>query len=152
VAGESVHVEGLRDLRRQLQALDRELDSQYRGELRAELKQVAETAAGWVRAALPFDTSRKKRQTGVVEHWREAIKAGTSVDGAYVEWGRARVPYAGWLEFGGTRQGRPGSKPAQRDRVQGGRYVYPTVHSARPTLEREVSAALERMIRRAGLE
>ena len=51
-----------------------------------------------------------------------SVKAGTDGEGATVELG-AGVPYAGWIEFGGSR-GRP--------LVPQGRYLYPTALAAEP--------------------
>lgn len=152
MADQRIYVDGLRDLRRALQALDEDLDTRAaRNELRAELKEVAELAAQRIRLRVPYDTSRRRKQRGVAEHWRDKISAGASQRSAYVTWGRGTVPYAGWLEFGGTRKGRGGGE-ATRPRTPDGRFVFPEVARARSVLERNLAERLDRLIRRHGLD
>ena len=75
---------------------------------------VAEKAASATRMRVPH---RSGTLAGSVE-------AGHEEDGASVGMG-AGVPYAGWIEFGGSR-GRP--------YVSSGRYLYPTATGAEPAL------------------
>lgn len=53
-----------------------------------------------------------------------------------------RVPYAGWIEFGGSR-GRP--------YVSRGRYLFPAAEAERGPIFNTLSKSLEDLIRRAGL-
>ena len=46
---------------------------------------------------------------------------------------KGEVPYAGWIEFGGTREGGRNSW-AEREYVEEGRYLYPVAFSAEPVL------------------
>ena len=76
-------------------------------------QQVAEQVAGVVRGRVPH---RSGRLASSVETGRVAPH-GVSVGIG------AGVPYAGWIEFGGTH-GRP--------YVAGGRYLFPTAEAAEP--------------------
>lgn len=58
--------------------------------------------------------------------------------GAKTAMGKARVPYAGWIEFGG--KGRP--------YVPAGRYLFPTAVQTQGRVEREAADAAETEIRR----
>jgi len=81
---------------------------------------VAEEAAGTVEMVVP-------RYTGALAaSVTAALKSARSKkEGARVAMGKG-LPYAGWIEFGGTR-GRP--------RVPTGRYLYPTALDVVPQLE-----------------
>jgi hypothetical protein len=61
--------------------------------------------------------------------------------GAAVREGRAKVPYAGWIDFGGTRK-RP--HPATRPFIKVGRYLYPSAGPLAADAARTYAAALER--------
>jgi hypothetical protein len=57
------------------------------------------------------------------------------------------VPYAGWIEFGGVREGRGGGQ-AERDYISEGRYLYPAALDAEPVLIAAGTKAAEDEIRR----
>jgi hypothetical protein len=59
-----------------------------------------------------------------------------------------RVPYAGWVEFGG-QTGRPGTPP--RPFVKGGRFLFPAAERQRDPVFRDLERGLSDLIRRAGL-
>jgi hypothetical protein len=50
------------------------------------------------------------------------VRTNATRTGATVRMGRARIAYAGWIEFGGTRK-RPHA--AHRDYFKGGQYMFP---------------------------
>ena len=120
MAEPGVGIEGLGDFRRALKNVDRELPKELRARMRSD---VADPVAALVKARVPVRSGR----------WRKAIRGGATQRVAYVQWGRASVPYAGWMEFGGgipnKRSGkRKAGKPFRyRTFVQEGRYVRPTV-------------------------
>lgn len=58
--------------------------------------------------------------------------------GANVSIGNEGTPYAGWVEFGGTR-GRP--------YISEGRYLYPVALADRAQVDRDVTTTTEREIR-----
>ena len=120
MAEPGVGIEGLGEFRRALKQVDRELPKQLRAAMRSE---VADPVAEKVKSRVPVRSGR----------WLKAIRGGATQRTAYVQWGRASVPYAGWMEFGGgipnKRSGkRKAGKPFRyRTFVQEGRYVRPTV-------------------------
>ena len=140
---DAIQVDGLKELKKQL----REVDASLTKELRRELRSVSQTAERAIRSNVPVGPARGG-------HWRTAIRAGATPTSAYVTWGRASVPYAPWLEFGGTlRRRRPvsgGFTSIPRTRTPQGRYVFPVVRRLQPLLERQAEAALDRVIRKAG--
>ena len=76
---------------------------------------VAEAAAGAARARVP-------RRSGALA---ASVDASRDDEAALLGMGGSSVPYAGWIEFGGTR-GRP--------YIGAGRYLYPTALDAEPAL------------------
>lgn len=76
---------------------------------------IANLAVAQVRAKVP-------KRTG---QFAATVRAGKTKKKVYVRTGKAKVPYAGWLEFGGTR-GRP--------YIDRGRYLYPTAFEMEPQL------------------
>ena len=87
------------------------------------LERVASIAAGGVRTIVPYRTGRLA--STVKSALAKSQKKATVRIGA-------RVPYAGWIEFGGTR-GRP--------YVPEGRYLYPTALKASPLAVAAVKSA-----------
>ena len=93
------------------------------------LGRVAAIAAGDVRTVVPYRTGRLA--STVKSALAKSQKKATVRIGA-------RVPYAGWIEFGGTR-GRP--------YVPDGRYLYPTALKAEPQAVAAVKKATDDEIR-----
>lgn len=82
-----------------------------------------------------------------------SVKAGVSGNNAYVQTGKKTVPYAAWLDFGGTLKPVGGRKNTiQRPRIQGGRYLYPAIEQMRPQTEREAHEAFDETARELGLK
>jgi hypothetical protein len=142
----SVGVTGLRELRKALAAAD----SLFPRELSHELRDLA----GDVREAA------RRRLEGDVEHstGRAAgsIRAVILRGGAGVRAGGARVPYYGWLDFGGTIR-HHGSQHhhdqphlIRREFVATGRYLYPAADEQAALLAPKVERLIERVMVRAG--
>jgi hypothetical protein len=116
----SVELEGLDELADGSEKLTEKI-----GETAGErLYGVAQNAGGEVQAKVPRRTGRLAAsvKTALAKNEKRAsVRIGT------------RVPYAGWIEFGGTR-GRPF--------IRQGRYLYPTALSS--GREAEAKAAAER--------
>lgn len=74
-------------------------------------KQAAEPIAAAARATVPHDSGTLQGD----------IRVTASRTGAAVRMGRKTVPYAGWIEFGGTRHSPHDSS---RDFVADGRYLF----------------------------
>ena len=83
-------------------------------------------------AQLAVDAVRSKvpRRTGKMA---ASVRPGRRKNAVLVRMGKAKVPYAGWVEFGGQRTGSGGGV-ASRPFIKGGRYLYPTALAMGPQL------------------
>jgi hypothetical protein len=106
-----IQILGMREFRRALKAADAQLPR--------ELRRVFNTAA---RAVVEEAVPRMPERSGNLK--RSVRARSTSNEGRVVSGTPGRVPYAGWIEFGGRRRGR-GNSYAVRDVVREGRYLYP---------------------------
>lgn len=130
-----IRITGLRDLQAQLKALDGESQKQ----LRLVLNRAAEIVAAGARAKAPVRTGA----------YQSTIKVASSQREARVKAGSARVPYAGFLDFGGA-VGR--NKSVHRTFISQGRYVYPTYYAHQPQILDVLTQGLSTLITTAGLE
>ena len=112
MADERVTVSGLDELVAGSRRLFRAIDKRAK----REVVRVAQQRARLASARIP-------RRTG---HMAQSVAVDVISDGASVGISRSEVPYAGWVEFGGTR-GRP--------YVPGGRYLVPTALAAESDLK-----------------
>lgn len=136
---QAVHVEGLKELRRALGQVDKQLPKNLRG----RLKKIGDKVADRARQRMPKRTGRAAG----------SVKAGVSGNTAYVQTGKKTVPWASWLDFGGTL--RPTGRrfnTQTRPRIKGGRYVFPAIEEMKPQTEREALEAFEETARELGLK
>lgn len=106
----------------------------------------------WAKTQLPDDFAKGSRS--FAESMRTQIESKVPVltgllastvvvvpepDGNAVGMGNEETPYAGWIEFGGSRG---------RDLIPEGRYVYPTVMANQSTLESAAEQATTSSINR----
>jgi len=111
-----MEVHGFRELAAGTRALAEDLDALAR----TAFLGVAQEAAGDVEMVVPRDSG------ALAASVTAALKSARSKkEGARVSMGKG-LPYAGWIEFGGSR-GRP--------RIPSGRYLYPTALGVVPQLE-----------------
>jgi len=90
------------------------------------MRQAADKAAARVRSSAPVDTGALVG----------SVTTGTEEGQAFVGMGEG-LPYAGWIEYGGTR-GRP--------YVDAGRYVYPAAQAVTPDAVAAATRATEKEI------
>jgi Bacteriophage HK97-gp10, putative tail-component len=138
---EPIRVKGLRDFQAALKAMDGESQKM----LRVTLNEAAELV---VSAAKPRVPSR----TGAA---RSTVKGASSQREARVKAGSARVPYYGFLDFGGrVGRGRTGPKTGSVNRpfLTEGRYIYPAVSAVRPRVMAAMEKGLADLAAGAGLE
>ena len=129
-----IRIEGLREFQRALKAMDGEAQKQ----LRVALNNVADVVTAGAARRVPRRTGTAARSLRSQSSQREARVVG----------GSRKVPYYGWLDFGGrVGKGRSVSRPF----VRSGRYLWPTVAANRQPLEKALQAALVRLARDAGL-
>lgn len=112
----AVSVEGLTELRKALGVIG---GKPLQKNFRLRIVRVGDSVlVPAIRAKMPSKTGRA----------RSTVKAGASGNTAYVQEGNRATPYPGWLDWGGTLKPTGGRKNTiTRQRVPGGRYVYPTV-------------------------
>lgn len=137
---ESVKVKGLDELRRSLNKADKSLAK----ELGQAGKAAADIVARAARPKVPVLTGAAKR----------SVRATTRRGGGNVAFGGAKVPYAGFLDYGnrlhgGRSVGRGDSVP--RDYRRGGRIVYPALAEKRQQVIEEYVQLVESVLRKAGL-
>jgi hypothetical protein len=149
-----VHITGLRELRAAL----RRVDGSILGELREGLKDAANIVSDDARSQI---NSRSGKAAASIR----AVSGGNTI---YIKGGGARVPYYGWLEFGGTLPTKRPSKKkalfwsgashpskrargARRDKVAEGRYIRPTVERNVPRLVEAAADAFDSARQKAGL-
>ena len=126
-----IKVEGLDDFRRRLKVVE----TTFPGELRKALNDVAEIVAVEARKRVPVVSGRL----------RDSIKPASTQRFGQVKMGTAKkVPYAGWIEFGGR-------KPHPRPVVRAGRYIFPAFVAKRAAVNRRSVEVVEGLARRAGL-
>jgi hypothetical protein len=131
-----IQVTGLREFQRQLKSMDAGLPKQLRLALNAASKEVIDYAD----ARFPKRTGRAAA----------SLKARSSQREARVALGGKRAPYAPWLDFGG--EGRKRGRPAKREFIKSGRYVYKGLEVRRERITEIMSEALTQLARDAGLE
>jgi phage gpG-like protein len=100
-------------------------------------EEVADKAASAARARMPH-------RSGALA---ASVTSGREDEKAIVGMGGSNVPYAGWIEFGGSRRGRGGGL-AERAYIGRGRYLYPAAFSAEPMLVAAGTDAADDEIRR----
>lgn len=112
-------------------------DPELQKQLKGELKKAADIVASAAKGKVP---SRSGRAAG-------SIKSGGTAKGAYVQGGKALVPYYGWLDFGQRKPvlGRPRSVGPWKASGKGphkGRFIYPALDDNRD----EVTAAVRKAV------
>lgn len=130
-----IQVEGLAQLSRGLKAVSKEAPK----ELRLALNSAASMLVDEVKPKIP-QVSGAARRSLVARSTRTSARVGV---------GGKKAPYYPWLDFGG--EGRIAGRPAKRDFLREGRYVYPTLRVIRPQIEARLGEALSEVIRNAGL-
>lgn len=136
---DAVHIEGLAELRRALGKIDAQLPKN----LRAKLVPIGKRIADKARQSMPRRSGRAAA----------SVSSGVSGNRAYVSIGRSTVPYAPWLDFGGTLRPSGGRHGTQvRQKVRGGRYLYPAINALAHDTERAASQALDDTAKELGLK
>ncbi len=119
------------------------------GQLDADLPKAMKVAFN---KAADVVVSQAKRQVPVQSgKARNSIKAASTKNSVRIKGGGARVPYYGWLDFGG----RVGKKDSiVRPFYSEGRYIWHSYYQKRDdgTFERELYEAITDVARQAGLD
>jgi hypothetical protein len=125
-------VVGLRALGRDLEKLGAD-----RGPLNKAMsaagKEAAEPVAGAARMALPHDSGGLSGD----------VRVNATRTGATVRMGRKAKPYAGWVEFGGTRHS---PHESSREYVRDGRFLFPAARQLATTVLDRYTVALQKAL------
>lgn len=132
---EPIKISGLREFQAALKAMDGESQKK----LKVALDEASRTVAQGAARRVPHKTGRAAASLRAQSSQREAKVVG----------GSKKVPYYGWLDFGG-RIGR--NKSQRRPFVQGGRYMYPAFSANRESIHKALDKSLKELVRAAGLE
>jgi hypothetical protein len=135
VANDPIKITGLRELQASLKKMDGQSQKQLRNVLNESAEMVATGAQGLV-------TRRSGRAAG-------SIKVASSQREARVKAGGARVPYYGFLDYGGA-VGR--NRSVKRPFIKGGRYIYPTYDAKRGAIETKIQESIVKLVQDSGLE
>lgn len=130
-----IRVGGLAQLSRGLKAVDAGAPKQ----LRLAHNDAAQLLVDETRPEIPQVTGAARR----------SLVAQSTRTSARVAAGGKKAPWYPWLDFGG--QGRIAGRPAPRDFITEGRYVYPTLRRIRPRIEARLHDAISAVIADAGL-
>lgn len=132
---EGIRIDGLRQFRAALRTVDNALAKQIR--------EVGNRAAGIVvdqaKPRVPTRTGRAAK----------SVRVASTGSAARVAAGGKRVPYFGWLDFGG-KVGR--NRSIARPFLVEGRYVWKAFDDNRERIAQELDDGLRDLARRAGLE
>lgn len=127
----TVYVKNLKEVRRAFRQYAPDLLPVLRTNVKGAIDQ----------STVPKIKSRVPERSGAAAGSIRATAGGNTF---YVVAGNAKVPYFGWLDFGGTL--RPTGKRYNtqvRPRVPRGRYVYPGADESQPQLLNAVVRALD---------
>lgn len=128
MAGKTIQVRGLRELRSTLRGIEKTLGP----ELRKGLNEVAEIVLDTARPLVPTRSGDA----------RASLKAGSTEKAVQIKAGGTKAPYWGWLDFGG-KVGR--AKSIRRPFRTEGRYIYPTLTKRRDDIEDKFYDVIDRL-------
>jgi hypothetical protein len=132
---EPIKIEGLAEFNRNLKKLDSDLPKV----LRLAHNEAAQLIVDYAKPRVPRRTGRAAG----------TIKARSTRTESRVSGGSKRVPYYGWLDFGG-RVGR--KRSIQRPFIKQGRYLYPALSANYDKFAQLLTDALVDVARQAGIE
>jgi len=130
----AISVEGLKEVIRDFKRVG---DVELPKELKALHKDLSSKVASRASANAPVKTGKLKATIRGLGSQRYGV----------VKEGKASIPYAGWVDFGGNKRGRGGGIQS-RPYLSNGRIIYPALDELKPTIEREYNNALEKVLRR----
>lgn len=130
-----IQVNGIADVQKALRSVSADLPR--------DLRRINKEAADLVREGA---RSRAPRRTGKL---RDSIASRAEQRGASLKGGGARVPYFGFIDFGGS-VGRNNS--VKRPFIRRGRIIYPAVNDKRDQIIDTYGRNLNQLLRGAGLQ
>lgn len=135
---ERIDVVGLREVQRALRQLSD--NGEWTKELRVTNKYAAESVAERARQLAPVSSGKLRR----------SIRAKATQKSASVAGGGARVPYFGWIDFGGTLRFRNSSRRLTRPYLKKGRILYAALAERNHAVVARYDRSVTDLLRRAG--
>lgn len=126
-----VGIVGMAALRRDINRMATDESGPLYAAIKQAGKSAVEPVAARTRSSLPHVTGTL---AGTVR------TSGTKTGGA-VRMGQKSVPYAGWIDFGGTRP-----DGSARQYIAAGRYLFPAAQGLAPVAAQSYSDALDRIL------
>lgn len=143
----TVGLVGLKALRRDIARLTDDFKGPLYDAIKIAGKELSEPVAAATRSALPTSDYPESdyHRPGAL---RGDVRTYATKTGAGVRMGRKAVPYAPWVEFGGTRHD---PHESARPFVKAGRYLFPAAEAQASAAAGRYSDALQRALNRTGL-
>jgi hypothetical protein len=132
---EPIKIEGLDEFRRNLKRIDSALPKGIR-------------LAGNEAAGIVVDWARPRIPLGKTGRTRRSLRATSTQSASKVTGGGARVPWYGWLDFGG-RVGR--KRSVVRPFLPNGRYIYRGYQLHKDDIRQAYEDALVRLVEESGV-
>lgn len=132
-----VEITGLKELKKQLKQVDKDAPK----ELRKAANQAADLVAGEAKTRVPH-------RRGAA---RKTIKAASTQTAARVAGGSKKVPYYGWLDFGGTIRPYPNQR-IKRPYRRKGRYIWSAYSDNYDAVYEQLQTAITEVAKSAGFE
>lgn len=144
-----IRITGLRELNAAFKAVNADLPKH----LRTRFKVAADHVVGVAQQKMPFRTGEAARSLKPVAG---TLYAGISRPAGGVPWKDTTADYYPWLDFGGTtgrghnsgvvharrHGGQAGAGVIERDRIKGGRFLYPAIAESTPFLIKAADSAM----------
>jgi hypothetical protein len=131
-----VGIIGMAALRRDLKRQTDEVSSPLYAAIKAAGKTAAEPIAARTRSTVPSSSGRMAGN----------VRTSGTRTGAAVRMGSAKVPYAPWIDFGGTRP-----DGSSREYVGAGRYLFPAAADLAGRAAELYSSAIDAALNGAGV-
>lgn len=135
--GPVVDVVGMKALRKDINRLTTDISGPLYKALSAAGKRAVEPVAVRARSSVPH----------VSGDLAGTIRSGGTRTGGNVRMGKAAIPYAGFVEFGGTRPQGPTDRAA-RPFIPTGRYLFPAAYTEQPAVTSLYNDELEGLFSR----
>ena len=143
MAGEVVGIVGMQALRRDIARMSTDVSGPLYRAIKDAGKRAVEPVAARTRQTVGGLDQRPPDNWTTPGRLAATVRTSGTRTGGAVRMGLARVPYAGWVEFGGHRF-RP--HQSQRDYVQGGRYLVPAAQGLAPVAAQLYADAIGRVL------
>ena len=149
--GVSVH--GVTELRDALRKVDRSLLPELRDQMRVAAESIADDTRSRVRASIK-NSARSRGKAANSVRIQGSLTGGQNI--IFIKAGGARVPYFGWLDFGGTlgpvgRRRNTQMRPKVRTDGAKGRYIYPARAEGIDNVLASIHDSVDTITRKAGL-